>query len=126
MALVDLITSFHFYVMLLSGIFFSVSITAVAFHKPKRWLLLHQSFASLGLVTGIIGLILLGGLELAIIHGLIGLLTLISFVVIISIGLYAIKQKDKNARTIHLWLSRIIYILSLLIIVLGIITLVAL
>ena len=123
MAFVDLLTSFHFYVMLIAGIFFSISISLVAFHKPKRWLFLHQCFASLGLVTGIIGLILLGGLELAIIHGIIGLITLISFGIIISIGLYAIKQKDKNARTIHLWLSRIIYILLLIIIVLGIITL---
>lgn len=126
MAVINLITSPHFYVMLVAGIFFSVSISTVAFHKPKRWLLLHKSFASLGLATGIVGLILLGGLELAIIHGIVGLVTLIAFAVIIFIGLYAIKQKDKNARAIHLWLSRIIYILSLIIIVLGIITLIAL
>ena len=126
MAIFDLLTSFHFYVMLFAGIFFSISITLVAFHKPKRWLLLHKSFASLGLVTGIIGLILLGGLELAIIHGILGLITLIAFATIIFIGLYALKKKDKSVRAIHLWLSRIIYILSLIIIVLGIITLLAL
>lgn len=72
--------------MLLAVIFFTISISMVLFHKPKKWLILHRFFASLGLFTGIIGLILLGGLVLEILHGILALITMISFIVIISIG----------------------------------------
>ena len=125
MAIVDLITSLHFYVMLIAIVFFTASILMIAFHKPKSWLLLHKVFSSLGLLTGIIGLIILGGLVLEIVHGLVGLIIMIMFAVIILIGLLAIQKKNKNVRAIHLWLSRIIYILSLVLIVLGIMTLLA-
>ncbi|NVM45434.1 MAG: hypothetical protein HWN79_11010 [Candidatus Lokiarchaeota archaeon] len=122
MAIVDLILFPHFVVMLIAIILFSVSISMVALHKPKNWLLLHKFFASLGLLTGIIALILLGGLVLEILHGILGLVSIISFTAIIVIGLVAIYKKDKNVRKIHIWLSRIIYILSLFLIVLGIVT----
>jgi uncharacterized membrane protein len=51
-----------------------------------------------------------------------GLVSIISFTAIIVIGLVALKKKDKNVRSIHIWLSRIIYILTLFLIVLGIMT----
>ena len=122
MAIDDLIMFPHFIVMLLAIISFSVSISLVAFHKPKNWLLLHKFFASLGLLTGIIGLILLGRLVLGILHGILGIVSITFFTAVIIIGLVAIKKKDKNVRKIHIWLSRIIYILSLFLIVLGIMT----
>ncbi|MFX0011467.1 MAG: hypothetical protein ACFE9R_14235 [Candidatus Hermodarchaeota archaeon] len=122
MAFVNLILFPHFIVMLIAVIFFSISISAVAFHKPKNWLIIHQTFASLGLLTGILGLILLGGLNLGILHGILGLIVIISFIAIVSIGLIAIKKKNRNVRKFHIWLSRIIYVLSLLLVVLGIIT----
>jgi len=122
MAIINLVMFPHFLVMLFAVISFSVSISMVALHKPKNWLLLHKFFASLGLLTGIIGLILLGGLVLEILHGILGLVTIIFFAVIIVMGLVAIYKKDKNVRTIHIWLSRIIYILTLVLVVLGIMT----
>lgn len=122
MAIADLILFRHFLVMFLAVISFSVSISMVALHKPKNWLLLHKFFASLGLLIGIIGLILLGGLVLEILHGILGLFSIISFTAIIVIGLVAIYKKNKNVRKIHIWLSRIIYILTLFLIVLGIVT----
>jgi len=122
MTIVDLIMSPHFFVMLLAIISFSVSISLVAFHKPKNWLLLHKFFASLGLLTSIVGLILLGGLVLEISHGILGLVSITFFIAVIIIGLVAIKKKDKNVRKIHIWLSRIIYILAMVLIVSGIIT----
>ncbi|NVM16758.1 MAG: hypothetical protein HWN80_03520 [Candidatus Lokiarchaeota archaeon] len=94
----------------------------VFFHKPKNWFILHIFFTSLGLLTGIIGLILLDGLVLEILHGILGLITIIPFIGIISIGLIAIKKKNRNVRATHIWLSRIIYLLTLFLIVLGIIT----
>jgi hypothetical protein len=122
MALSNLIMFPHFFVMLIAVIFFSISITMVALHKPKNWLLLHKFFASLGLLTGIIGIILLGGLVLELLHGILGLIAIIFFIGTIVIGLIAIKKKDRKVRTTHIWLSRIIYILSLFLIVLGIMT----
>ena len=122
MAIVDLIMFPHFLVMLLAVISFSVSISLVAFHKPKNWLLLHKFFASLGLLTGIVGLILLGGLVLEIFHGILGLVSITFFAAVIIIGLVAIQKKDKNVRKIHIWLSLIIYILALVLVVSGIIT----
>jgi len=122
MAIFVLILFPHFLVMLFAVISFSVSISMVALHKPKNWLLLHKFFASLGLLTGIIGLILLGGLVLGMLHGILGLVTIIFFAVIIVMGLVAIYKKDKNVRTIHIWLGRIIYILTLVLVVLGIMT----
>lgn len=122
MAIVNLIMFPHFIVMLLAVIFFTISISMVILHKPRNWLLLHKFFASMGLLTGIIGLILLGGLILEILHGILGLIVIISFIIIISIGLIAIKKKNKNVRTAHIWLSRTIYFLTLFLIVLGIIT----
>ena len=122
MAIADLILFRHFLVMFLAVISFSVSISMVALHKPKNWLLLHKFFASLGLLIGIIGLILLGGLVLEILHGILGLFSIISFTAIIVIGLLAIYKKKINVRKIHIWLSRIIYILTLFLIVLGIVT----
>ena len=122
MALVNLVLFPHFLVMLIAVIFFSVSISSVAFHKPKNWLLIHKFFASLGLVMGILGIILLGGLNLGILHGILGLIAIISFITIVSIGLIAIKKKNRNIRKFHIWLSRIIYILAILLVVLGIVT----
>ncbi|GAH99290.1 unnamed protein product [marine sediment metagenome] len=112
----------HFVVMLLAVISFSVSISMVVLHKPKNWLLLHKFFASLGLFTSIIGLILLRDLVLGILHGILGLVSIILFAVVIVIGLVAIYKKGKNVIKIHIWLSRIIYILTLFLIVLGIMT----
>ncbi|MFX0076421.1 MAG: hypothetical protein ACFE96_13350 [Candidatus Hermodarchaeota archaeon] len=123
MAIEDLIASVHFYFMLVAIVFFSTSMLMVAFHKPKSWLLLHKSFASLGFLTSIIGLIVLGRLVLEIIHGFFGFIIMIIFAVITLLGLIAIQKKNKNVRAVHLWLSRIIYILSLFLIVLGILTL---
>jgi putative copper export protein len=51
-----------------------------------------------------------------------GLVSIILFAVVIVIGLVAIYKEGKNVRKIHIWLSRIIYILTLFLIVLGIMT----
>ena len=120
---ISLITFPHFIIMLLAIIFFTGSITMVIAHKPKNWFLLHKFFASVGVLTAIIGVISLGGLVLEILHGILGLIITIIFIGVIFLGLFAIKKKEKKVRSAHILISRITYIISLFLVILGIITL---
>ena len=120
---IALITFPHFFIMLLAIIFFTGSIVMVVTHKPKNWLILHKFFASLGVLTAIIGIISLGGLVLEIFHGILGLIITITFISVIFVGLIAIKKKERKIRAAHILISRIIYIISLFLVILGIITL---
>lgn len=112
----------HFIIMLLAIIIFTGSISMVITHKPKSWFLLHKFLASVGVLTAIIGVIFLGGLVLEILHGILGLIISISFIGVIFVGLIAIKKKERKIRSAHILISRIIYITSLFLVILGIIT----
>jgi len=122
MAIVNLFTFPHFIVMLIAIIFFTISILMVILHKPQNWFLLHKVFASVGALTSIIGIISLGGLVLGILHGILGLITIISLICVIIIGTIAIRKKKRNIRATHILISRIIYIVTLGLVILGIIT----
>jgi len=68
----------------------------VAFHKPKKWFPLHTIFAATGILLIIIGIAMLGGLTLVILHGILGLISIIILVYSIIAGLVAYKLKNKN------------------------------
>ena len=120
---IALITFPHFIIMLLAIIFFTGSILMVITHKPKNWFLLHKFLASVGILTAIAGVISLGGLVLEILHGILGLIITIAFIIVIIVGIFAIKKKERKIRSAHILISRIIYITSLFLVILGIITL---
>jgi len=120
MALADLLTLPHFIIMLVGFIHLTISILLVVLHRPKKWYSLHVIFAANGVELVIIGLIILSGLILDIPHGIIGLIVIIFFIGELFSGIIATKRKEKNIRLIHIWVSRVIYIVALITIILGI------
>jgi hypothetical protein len=123
MAIIVLFTFPHFIIMLLAIFLFTGAIIMVVTHKPKNWLMLHKFLASVGVLTALIAVLSLGGLVLEILHGIMGLIIVIIFIGIVFVGLIAIKKKDRKVRSAHILISRIIYVISLFLVILGIITL---
>jgi hypothetical protein len=121
MALTDLLQFPHFYVMLIAVIFLTFSIILVTIHKPKKWFYLHIFCSTTGTLLTIVGVILLMGLNLTIIHAILGLIAIIFLIGELIGGFIARKTKDKRIRLFHLWASRIIYVVVLIAVVLGII-----
>ena len=123
MALSDLLQFPHFYAMLIAVIFLTISIILVTIHKPKKWFYLHIFCSTTGITLTIIGVILLMGLNLTIFHGVVGLIAIIFLIGELIAGFIARKTKNKRIRSFHLWVSRIIYIVVLIAVFLGILTL---
>ena len=122
MAVQDILTFPHFWVMLIGIILLALSIIVVVAHKPKQWFLLHRIFAVTGIILTIIGLFVLGGLNLLILHGIIGLIVIIWSISEVIGGIIATKKKDPNMRKIHIWLGRILFIFALFVLIFGILT----
>lgn len=120
MALSDLLQFPHFYAMIIAVIFLTISIILVTIRKPKGWFKIHIFFSTTGTLLTIVGVILLMGLNLTILHSVLGLIAIIFLVGGIIGGFIARKKKDKTIRSSHLWISRIIYITVLIAVVLGI------
>ena len=120
MALSELLQFPHFYVMIIAVIFLTISIILVTIHKPKNWFKIHIFCSTTGTLFTIVGVILLMGLNLTIFHGVLGLIALIFLVGEIIAGFIARKKKDKTIRSLHLWVSRLVYIIVLIATVLGI------
>ena len=120
MALFDLLQFPHFYVMIIAVIFLTISIILVTIHKPKGWFKIHIFFSTTGTLLTIVGVILLMGLTLTILHGVLGLIAIIFLVGELVSGFIARTKKDKRIRSLHLWISRTIYIVVLIAVVLGI------
>ncbi len=121
MALSDLLQFPHFYVMIIAVILLTFSIILVTIHKPKRWFYLHMFCSTTGTLLTIVGIILLMGLNLTITHAILGLIAIIFLIGELFVGYIARKKKDKRIRTFHLWVTRIIYIVVLIAVILGII-----
>ena len=120
MALSDLLQFPHFYAMMIAVIFLTISIILVTIRKPKSWFKIHIFCSTTGTLLTIVGVILLMGLNLTILHGVFGLIDIIFLVGEIIGGVIARKKKDKRMRSLHLWISRIIYITVLIATILGI------
>ncbi|NVM38008.1 MAG: hypothetical protein HWN81_20610 [Candidatus Lokiarchaeota archaeon] len=120
MALVDLFQFPHFIVMLVGFIHLSIAMLLVAFHKPKKWYSLHLIFAATGVELIVIGLLILSGLILGIPHGIIGLIAAIILIGELIVGYIAIKTKERKIRITHIWVSRVIYIVTLVALILGV------
>jgi hypothetical protein len=105
--------------MLLGVIHLSISILLIILHKPKKWFTLHVIFASTGIELIIIGLLILNALILDIPHGILGLIVVIVLISELVGGIIAVKKKNRNLRKAHIWISRIIYILVLIAVILG-------
>jgi len=100
----------------------SIALIAVATHKPQQWVLIHKVFVVIALIFGIIGLILLGGLSLMLVHAILGLIGLILLAFSALGGLFATKKQDPKLRNGHIWFGRVLYIYYLIVILIGIIT----
>ena len=120
MALSDLLQFPHFYAMIIAVIFLTISVILVTIRKPKGWFKIHILCSTTGTLLTIIGVILLMGLNLTILHGILGLIAIIILVGEMIGGFIARKKKDKRIRSLHLWISRVIYITVLVAVVLGI------
>jgi hypothetical protein len=107
--------------MLTAVIFLTISIILVTMRKPKNWFYIHIICSTTGTLLTIVGIILLMVLNLTILHGVLGLIAIIFLVGELIAGSIARKKKDKRIRSLHLWVSRIIYIVVLIAVVSGII-----
>lgn len=121
MVLQDLLLFPHFWGMLTVEILLGLSVAMVLLHKPKSWRKLHMIFTGLAIILVIIGVILVG-LNLAIPHGIFGLITLILLAGAGIGGIVAIKKakNKKQIRNAHIWLGRIIFILATISLLFGI------
>ncbi|MFX1457494.1 MAG: hypothetical protein ACFFDB_19165 [Promethearchaeota archaeon] len=106
--------------MIIAIAFLTTSIILVTIHKPKKWFYLHIFFSTTGTVLAIIGVILLMVLNLTILHGALGLFVILFLVGEVIGGSVARKIKNKKLRSLHLWISRIIYIVVIINLILGI------
>ena len=120
MALSDLLQFPHFYAMIIAVIFLTISIILVTVHKPKKWFSIHIFCSSTGTLLTIVGIILLMGLNLTLLHGVLGLIAIIFLIGELVGGFVARKLKNKKIRSMHLWISRIIYLVVLIAVILGI------
>ena len=120
MGLAELLQLPHFPVMITAIIFLTIAILFIIIHKPKIWFSLHVIFASSGIILAIVGLYLLDSLILILNHATIGLITFLILLGTTLIGTIAYRIKKKNIRLIHIWISRVIYIISIVTVVLGI------
>ena len=120
MGIEELVQLPHFPVMIFAIIFLTIALFFIIIHKPKYWFSLHVIFASSGIILAIIGLYLLDSLILILNHATIGLITFIILVGTTLIGTIAYRIKKKNIRLIHIWISRVIFIISIVTVVLGI------
>ena len=120
MGLTELLQLPHFPVMLSAIIFLTLSLVMVILHKPKWWFRLHVIFAATGGILAIIGLTILAGFILNLNHAIIGLITFITLLWTLLMGTIAVKTKVKNLRLTHIWMSRVVYIITLVTVVFGI------
>ncbi len=120
MGLTELLQLPHFPVMLSAVIFLTLSLVMVILHKPKQWFRIHVIFAATGGILTIIGLIILAGFLLTLNHAILGVITFSALIGTLIIGSIAVKTKVKNLRLTHIWMSRVVYIITLVTVVLGI------
>jgi len=120
MALADLLQFPHFIIMLIGFIHLTIAIILVIIHRPKKWYSLHVIFATSGIELIVIGILILSELTLDIPHAILGLIVIIVLVGELVGGVVARKLKDRKIRLAHIWISRIIYIITLVVIILGI------
>ncbi|MFW9822978.1 MAG: hypothetical protein ACFFE4_08595 [Candidatus Thorarchaeota archaeon] len=120
MGIAELIQLPHFPVMLSAIILLTLALIFIIIHKPKKWFSLHVIFASAGIILAVIGLFILDALLLFLTHAFIGLIVFIILVGTILIGTVAYRMKRKKVRNLHIWISRIIYVISIVAVVLGI------
>jgi len=120
MALEDLLQFPHFIVMLVGFIHLTIALILVIVHKPKKWFSLHVIFATSGIELIVIGILILIDLTLDIPHAILGIIVTVVLLGELVGGVVARKLKDKNIRLAHIWISRIIYIITLVVIILGI------
>ena len=122
MAVQDILTSPHFWVMLIGIVLLALAIIVVVVHKPKQWFLLHRMFAVTGIILTIIGLFVLSGLNLLILHVIIGFIVIIWLIMEVIGGIVATKKKDPTMRKVHIWLGRIVFLVALIVFIFGILT----
>lgn len=121
MALADILALPHFWVMLIGIVILVLSIIVVTIHKPEKWFLLHKTLAVAGIILTLIGLLVLSGLNLILIHAIFGLIVIIWLIAEIIGGFIASKKQDKNMRKMHIMAGRIILIIAIIVLIFGII-----
>ncbi|MFX1503323.1 MAG: hypothetical protein ACFFDH_20340, partial [Promethearchaeota archaeon] len=84
------------------------------------WRTLHFIFAATGVELILIGLLMISALILNIAHGIIGLIVVIILISELIAGYVAVKATNKRIRYAHIWVSRVLYMVMLILILLGI------
>lgn len=122
MDIIGLLTFPFFYLMVSVLVLLLIGIMFVLTHKPENWFFLHKLFMGLGLITGLIGIIILGVLNFSLLYLIFGVITVILLLFSIMGGFIANKQQDKKLRSFHIWFGRIMYIIATILLIIGIIT----
>jgi len=122
MDIIGLLTFPFFYLMVSVLILLLIGIMFVLTHKPENWFFFHKLFMGLGLITGLIGIIILGVLSFSLLYLIFALITIILLLFSIMGGFIANKQQDKKLRSFHIWFGRIMYFVAIILLIIGIIT----
>jgi len=120
MAVQNLLTLPHFWVMLIGIIMLALAITVVVIHKPKQWFMIHKMLAITGIIFILIGVFVLSQLNLLLLHAIIGIIVIIWLIVEIIGGVFATKNKDPTMRNVHIWMGRLIFLIALVVVTFGI------
>ncbi|MGD2250901.1 MAG: hypothetical protein PVF58_21080 [Candidatus Methanofastidiosia archaeon] len=119
----------HAGLMSVGLIFMLVTVSNVLTKSPKAWWLkAHKITGAVGSICIVLGLFIAGymvsqtgGPHLRVLHGYLGLLTVILTVVTPFIGLKALTWRKKwpKLRLVHIWISRITLVLIIVTIISG-------
>ncbi len=124
MAFTDLFVFPHFYFIFGGFLLFSVGILFVLIHKPREWYKLHLGFMSVGMISSVVGIIILRGIS-TILHAYLGIASGVLLLAVIVLGILARTTKNrKTNRSIHIWGGRLAYLFVLITLVYGIILLI--
>ena len=124
MSIANILTLPHFWIMLIGIALLALSIIVVTIHKPEKWFLLHKTFAVAGIILTLIGLLVLSGLNLILIHAIFGLIVIIWLIGEIFGGYFASKKQDKNLRKMHIMAGRIVLIIAIIVLIFGILVII--
>ena len=122
MDIIGLLTFPFFYLMLSVLILLLIGIMFVLTHKPENWFFFHKLFMTLGLMVGLLGVIILGLIDLTLLYLILAVITIILLLLSIMGGFIANKKQDKKLRSFHIWFGRIMYIIATILLIIGIIT----
>jgi hypothetical protein len=121
---------YHAALMLTGFFLMGIGIVIARYLKKKKWRMkVHKIITVIGASFGIAGLVLgfimveqTTGVHFRILHGIIGTISVVTFIIIPTLGylMFKIRGKGKQMRSAHIWMGRLdVFLLVILSMILG-------